>query len=64
MSAFAWVLNSPDGSQLRTTEVFDSKGQAEEWMGDNWSDLADEGAETVSLMSGSEVIYTMSLKPA
>jgi hypothetical protein len=62
MSAWLWILHSADGAELRSTSSFESKEEAEAWMGEHWSELLEEGAESVSLMSGDERSYQMSLR--
>ena len=47
---------------MRSSEEFDSKESAEAWMGEVWSDLLDEGAETVSLIHAGEHQYRMGLR--
>ena len=64
MSTWRWILHAADGSDLRTSEEFESKDAAEAWMGSEWSNLLDEGAETVSLMDGVERLYRMGLREA
>lgn len=64
MAAFRWVLHDAEGADLRATDVFSTKGEAEEWMGENWSSLLAEGAETVSLMSDQDQLYEMGLREA
>ena len=62
MSEWCWVLHDADGKDLRTTDGFPTKEAAEAWMGDHWSELLDEGAETVSLKNGDAHEYRMGLK--
>ena len=62
MSAFAWVLHDEDGALMRTTQPFDSRDEAEAWMGSAWSELLEEGAESVSLVEGDETLYEMGLR--
>ena len=64
MAAFRWVLHDAGGSDVRATESFSTREEAEEWMGENWSDLLAEGAETVSLMSDQDQLYEMGLREA
>ncbi|HEX2051278.1 MAG TPA: hypothetical protein VHJ34_11705 [Actinomycetota bacterium] len=59
--AFAWMLHDESGAVVRTTEPFDTRAEAEEWMGERWADLVAEGATAVSLTSGDEVLYRMGL---
>jgi hypothetical protein len=60
--AFTWVLHDASGTDIRTSEAFESKESAEEWMGSEWAALLEEGAETVSLMDGTERLYRMGLR--
>ncbi len=62
MSAWRWVLHDANGTELRSTEAFESKTAAEAWMGDHWSELLDEGAESVSLINGDQHEYRMGLR--
>ena len=63
MAEWTWVLLDAEGKELRTTEPFDSQQEAEAWLADNWSKLAQEGAESVSLREKNEESYRMSLAP-
>ncbi len=62
MAQWTWVLHDRDGNDIRSTEPFESKETAESWMGDHWSELLDEGAETVSLMQDAKREYRMGLR--
>ena len=64
MAAFTWVLNDASGTELRRSEVFSSKEDAEAWMGAEWSNLLASGAESVSLMEDDKLLYPMSLREA
>ncbi|MEA2432700.1 MAG: hypothetical protein QOG54_157 [Actinomycetota bacterium] len=64
MSEFLWILHDEAGADLRQTDAFASKEEAEAWMGAEWSALLDEGAESVSLVTDGEVLYKMSLQEA
>jgi len=61
MSDFTWTLQDEQGDDLRTTEVFATKEDAEAWMGAEWSALRTEGGEYVVLKEGDEVVYRMGL---
>ena len=63
MREFSWALLDGDGKRMRVTQSFTSQEEAEAWMGGAWSDLLDEGAESVSLLEGDETIYEMGLRP-
>ncbi|MPZ70786.1 MAG: hypothetical protein GEU71_14855 [Actinobacteria bacterium] len=58
-----WVLHTDDGRDLRSTDGFETQEAAEEWIGDRWSELLDEGAGSVSLMDDEKSVYTMGLRP-
>lgn len=60
--AWAWVLHDAGGADLRRSEDFASKDEAEAWMGAHWSELLDEGAETVTLVEGENRHYRMGLR--
>ena len=60
--AFTWTLLDPLGADMRTTEEFASKEEAEAWMGTEWASLLDEGAEYVSLRENGKQLYRMGLK--
>lgn len=64
MADYVWKLHDAAGRDLRTTEPFGSRDEAEAWMGAEWSSLLDEGAETVSLVHGEETLYRMGLRDA
>lgn len=64
MPDFVWKLHDASGRELRRTEPFGSKNEAEAWMGAEWASLLDEGAETVSLLHGDETLYRMGLREA
>lgn len=62
MAEYAWVLLDADKRELRATEAFASKEDAEAWMGREWSALLEEGAESVVLKSGERTLYEMGLR--
>jgi hypothetical protein len=61
MDDFAWTLHDESGHDLRSTQTFPSKEDAEAWMGAHWSELRDEGAESVTLRRADESLYQMGL---
>jgi hypothetical protein len=42
---------------MRRTDPFDTRAEAEAWMGAEWSTLLDEGAEEVSLIDEDGAVY-------
>jgi hypothetical protein len=63
MGSYTWVLHDLAGDDMRATDGFDSKEEAEAWMGKEWSALLDEGAESVSLVKDDKLLYRMGLRP-
>jgi hypothetical protein len=63
MGGTCWVLIDRSGAELRRTEPFPSRAEAEAWMSEHWADLVDEGAGRVLLTEGEETVYDMSLDP-
>jgi hypothetical protein len=61
MAEFTWTLQDDRGRDLRTSEAFSTKEEAEAWMGAEWSALRDEGGEFVLLKEGDDVVYRMGL---
>jgi hypothetical protein len=61
---FVWVIRDSDRDAMRTTEAFDSKTSAEEWLRDHWESLLDEGACSVVLRADDQILYEMGLEPA
>jgi hypothetical protein len=61
MADFTWTLQGSDGKDLRTSEAFTTKEEAEAWMGAEWSALRAEGGEYVLLKEGDDVVYRMGL---
>jgi hypothetical protein len=63
MASFTWTLHDIDGADMRSTESFDNKQEAEDWMGREWSSLLAEGAESVSLVGDDGIVlYRMGLR--
>lgn len=62
MGEWNWVLHDASGTDMRTSERFASKEEAEAWMSDRWAELLDEGAETVSLRADGKHEYRMGLR--
>jgi len=62
MAEVRWVLQDAEGAEMRTTQAFYSREDAEAWMGYEWSALLDEGGEFVLLMDGDESVYRMGLR--
>ncbi|GAB3302743.1 hypothetical protein EK0264_02215 [Epidermidibacterium keratini] len=64
--AWTWRLESESGEPVTGIDVpeFESQGDAETWVGDEWQGLLEQGVDSVSLLEGDRVEYSgMSLHP-
>ncbi|MDP9068313.1 MAG: hypothetical protein M3N53_08220 [Actinomycetota bacterium] len=61
MPDLRWVLLDASGAEIRATDRFATREEAEAWMAREWSTLPDEGAQSVSLVEGDETVYEMGL---
>ena len=64
MAEFTWVLLDAEGKELSTSQTFASKEEAEAWMGVEWSNLVEQGGESVSLREDDTQVYRMGLGEA
>jgi hypothetical protein len=63
--AWTWTYENEAGDSVGTSEVFDSRGDAESWIGEAFEELLDDGVAQVRLLEdGAEVYGPMSLSPA
>ncbi|ASU83296.1 hypothetical protein CDO52_11380 [Nocardiopsis gilva YIM 90087] len=66
--AWSWRYEAGNGKPLDDdelpSELFTSRGDAESWLGENWQELAESGAEQVTLLEDEHAVYTMSLEEA
>jgi hypothetical protein len=62
MNGWRWVVHDAAGSDVSSTEAFPSKDDAEAWLGAHWSELLDDGGESVTLMEGDRAEYRMGLR--
>lgn len=58
---YHWIIYDHSGEEIRQTEGFSSRTEAEEWMREQWSSLVEEGGAGVRLTSNGEVVYDMGL---
>lgn len=62
--AWTWTLEDSDGNVLGRTENFESRSDAESWVGEEFESLVEAGYTQVSLFDGDDQIYgPMSLLP-
>ncbi len=61
---FAWAFLDEEGTDLGSSEEFDDRDAAEEWMGRCWQDLLDRGVEQVALLdrAADRRLYRMGLR--
>ena len=66
--SYTWTYGRPDGeiTDLGLTAVqFPTQAEAEAWLSEEWTTLADAGVTEVTLHRDDEVVYgPMSLSPA
>ncbi|GAA0190786.1 hypothetical protein GCM10008944_03530 [Cytobacillus oceanisediminis] len=63
--SWCWVLETADGQDKGRSEEFDSRGDAESWVGETFSELIDQGVDQVRLLDGDTEVYgPMSLHSA
>ncbi len=61
MSEFRWALHDAGGRELRATDRFRDRHEAETWMEREWRSLLEEGAQAASLLEDGTVLYCMDL---
>lgn len=64
--AWTWRLETASGTTPDGIDVpeFESQGDAESWVGDEWQQLLEHGVDAVTLLDGETVVYSgMSLHP-
>lgn len=63
--AWTWRYHGAYGAPVEAgdvpAETFTSRGDAESWLGETWSELAEEGVGTVTLLEEDREVYTMPL---
>jgi hypothetical protein len=58
---YHWIVYDPSGEEIRQTEDFNSRDEAEEWLRVSWQDLVEHGGASVRLASEGTVVYDMGL---
>ncbi len=62
--AFYWVYESAENARLGQSDDFESRSDAETWIGTIFNDLLDEAVDQVRLFDGdTEIFGPMSLHP-
>ena len=62
--SWTWQLEDASGESVGTSESFDSRSDAESWVGETFEDLLERGIDQVRLFDGETEVYgPMSLHP-
>jgi hypothetical protein len=62
--SYADATGAPVSGEPATDTAFPTQGDAETWFGETWTDLAEAGVDSVTLLRDGEVVYgPMSLNP-
>lgn len=62
---WTWSFESTAGEVVGRSETFDSRSDAESWVGEEFGDLLERGIDQVRLFDGDTEVYgPMSLRPA
>lgn len=54
---WTWAFETKDGDVTGRSEVFESRGDAESWVGEAFGDLLEQGIDQVRLFDGETEIY-------
>ena len=62
--SWTWTFETTSGDVTGRSEAFDSRGDAESWVGEAFGELLERGVDQVRLFDGEAEIYgPMSLHP-
>ena len=62
--SWTWTLENADGESVGKSESFDSRSDAESWVGESFGELVEQGVDQVRLFDGDTEVYgPMSLHP-
>jgi hypothetical protein len=62
---WSWTYETADGETIGRSETFDSRSDAESWVGEEFAALLEQGIDQVRLFDGEAEVYgPMSLHPA
>jgi len=59
-----WRYLDASGESCGVSREFDTRGEAEAWLGESWSNVAAAGIQEVELVDGDRVVYRMGLREA
>ncbi|GAA3535811.1 hypothetical protein GCM10022234_35690 [Aeromicrobium panaciterrae] len=55
--SWTWTLETAAGDVIRSSEEFESRGDAESWIGEAFGDLVADGVDQVRLFDGENEVY-------
>jgi len=57
--SWTWRYEDDAGARLTTpeAELFESRSDAESWLGENFADLAGDGVASVTLLDGERMVF-------
>lgn len=55
--SWTWSLETAAGDVVRRSEPFESRGDAESWIGEEFGELVSDGVDQVRLFDGETEIY-------
>lgn len=55
--AWIWQFEKADGTNVGASEAFESRSDAESWVGESFEDLLHEGIDQVVLFEGDRAVY-------
>ncbi len=62
--SWSWAFESSTGDVVGRSDVFESRGDAESWVGEEFGSLLEQGIDQVRLFDGETEVYgPMSLHP-
>lgn len=63
--SWTWRYETAEGEHTGDSDPFDSRGDAETWLGETFDELRDDGVDQVVLLDGDTHVYgPMGLHPA
>lgn len=55
--AWTWTYEKADGTDLGRSSEFETRADAESWVGEAFGDLVDDGVDQVRLLDGDTEVY-------
>lgn len=55
--SWTWKLETADATVVGTSDEFESRSDAESWVGEAFADLVDDGVDQVRLFDGDKEVY-------